>query len=103
KDKPIGAYEVPMLLMQQWDVKLLLEPVSRFVSGADGRVDLYTMPQYDDLAVLTREHGVWMLWWVELGREQWPAMPLTRDTFKCVIETFAGRRMGTEPEFVAWP
>lgn len=103
KDKPIGAYEVPMLLIQQWDVKLLLEPISRFVAGANGRVDLYTMPEYDDMAVLTRENGDWVLLRVEFGRERWPAMSLTCDTFKQVIETFVDRRTEIGPEFVACP
>lgn len=96
KDKLLGAYEVPMLLLQQWDTKLLLEPISRFVAGeADGRVNLYTMPEYDDVAVLIRRNGNWQMR-VQLGKDERDFVPFTRDTFKEVIETFARRHAETQ-------
>jgi hypothetical protein len=91
KDKALGTFDVPMLLMQQWDAKLLLSPINRFVGGeADGRVDLYTMPEYDDVAVLIRRNGDWQMR-VQLGKDERDFVPFSRDTFKEVIETFARR------------
>ena len=57
----IGVYKAPMLLIQRWDVQLLLEPIARFVGGADGRIDLYRMPQYDEVAMILRKNGKWRL------------------------------------------
>jgi hypothetical protein len=90
KDKTLGEYEVPMLLMQQWDAKLLLNPDGPFIVGADGRVNLYTMPEYDDLAILLRQGTDWQMK-VQMGRDQREPVPFTRETFKDVIETFAQR------------
>lgn len=89
-DRAVGPYEVPMLLMQHWDAKLLLTPVSRVVAGGGGRVDLYTMPEYDDVAALLWEGGAWQMY-VQLGAEQRDPVPLTRETFRDVVETFARR------------
>ena len=61
EEMDLGAYQAPMLLIQQWDVQLLLEPIARFVGGADGRVDLYRMPQYDEVAMILRKTGKWRL------------------------------------------
>jgi len=97
KDKRIGAYDAPMLLLQHWDNKLLLEPISRFVAGEDvtGRIDLYTMPEYDDVAVLIRQNNDWKMR-VQCGKEESDFVPFTRDSFKDVIETFARRHAETQ-------
>lgn len=91
EDKAHGDYEIPMLLMQQWDAKLLLIPISEFVGlEKDGRVDLYTMPEYDDVAVLIRRKGEWIMR-VQLGKEERDFIPFTRDSFHEVTETFVRR------------
>lgn len=60
-DPQIGEYTVPALLIQVDLVKLLLEPVARFVPGAAGLVDLYVMPRYaDEASLLLRDDG----WWI---------------------------------------
>src|SRR5947209_6644981 len=61
-ESQIGEYTVPALRIQVDLVKLLLEPVARYVAGAAGRVDLYSMPEYDDVAVLFPEEGAWQVW-----------------------------------------
>jgi hypothetical protein len=43
---------------------VLLDPVARFVPGADGVVDLYLMPAYDDIASLYFVAGEWRLHYV---------------------------------------
>jgi hypothetical protein len=52
------------LLMQREMVEVILNPVSRFVPGADGAVDLYLMPAYDDIASLYLTDGEWKLHYV---------------------------------------
>src|SRR5262245_30172704 len=52
KDSVLGPYEATALLMQKETTRVLLDPVARFAPGADGVVDLYLMPAYDDIASL---------------------------------------------------
>jgi hypothetical protein len=59
EDRKLGEYIVPALVIQVDLVKLMLEPVARFVPGAEGVVDLYRMPQYDDVASVFRRKGRW--------------------------------------------
>jgi hypothetical protein len=40
---------------------VLLDPVAYDVPGAEGVVDLYLMPTYDDLASLFFESGKWVI------------------------------------------
>ena len=61
KDPILGRYEAPALLMQKETTRVLLDPVSRFATGADGLVDLYLMPAYDDIASIYFIKGQWRL------------------------------------------
>jgi hypothetical protein len=90
KESPLGAYEAPALLMQRETVRVLLDPVAKFVPGADGAVDLYLMPAYDDIATLYLVDGQWRLWYVypdigavDKGSE---TRSLTKETFGRVLE-----------------
>ena len=58
-DTRIGEYVVPALLIQVDLVKVLLEPVARFVHKWEGVVDLYRMPEYGDVATLYRRGEDW--------------------------------------------
>lgn len=60
EDTRIGEYHAPALLMQVDLIKLMLEPIARFTPGSDGVVDLYRMPQYDDVASIFRRDGRWV-------------------------------------------
>jgi len=64
KDSVLGEYRAPALLMQRETVEVILNPVSRFVPGADGAVDLYLIPAYDDIASLYLVNGEWELHYV---------------------------------------
>jgi hypothetical protein len=64
KDSRLGEYEAPALLMQKEATRVLLDPVARFAPGADGVVDLYLMPAYDDIASLYLVDGEWQLHYV---------------------------------------
>lgn len=59
EDTRIGEYVVPALLLQVDLVKLLLEPIARYAPGSDGVVDLYRMPEYDDVATIYRRNDAW--------------------------------------------
>jgi hypothetical protein len=51
-DRKLGRHTVPVLLMEKDTVEVALNPVSPFVPGAEGAVDLYLVPAYDDIASL---------------------------------------------------
>lgn len=61
QDSEIGKHTVPMLLLQQDAVRILLEPIARNAPGAEGVVDLYLMPAYDDIASFYFVKGGWQL------------------------------------------
>jgi hypothetical protein len=92
KDSRLGVYEAPALLMQKETVRVLLDPVARFVPGADGVVDLYLMPAYDDIASLYLVDGEWQLHYVFSGTPTVPTIreakpcPLSRDTIGKVLD-----------------
>ena len=66
-DSGVGAHKVPALLLQEGTVRVLLEPVSRRAPGANGVVDLYLMPAYDDVASLFYREDNWHVHYVIPG------------------------------------
>jgi hypothetical protein len=60
-ERRLGSYKVPVLLMEKDTVEVVLNPVARFVPGANGAVDLYLAPAYDDIASLYLEGDHWVL------------------------------------------
>ena len=60
-ERGLGTYKVPVLLMEKDTVEVVLNPVARFVPGANGAVDLYVAPAYDDIASLYLEGDHWVL------------------------------------------
>ena len=60
-ERRLGTYRVPVLLMEKDTVEIVLNPVARFVPGADGAVDLYVAPAYDDIASLYFEGDHWVV------------------------------------------
>ena len=59
RDLDSRVYLVPALFLQKGPTRVLLDPVAYDVPGAEGVVDLYLMPTYDDLASLYFEEGAW--------------------------------------------
>src|SRR4051794_28352461 len=47
-DRMLGRHTVPVLLMERDTVEVALNPVSPLVPDAEGAVDLYLVPAYDD-------------------------------------------------------
>ncbi len=58
-EKGVVRYEVPVLVLNRDEAEVSLVPVARKVPGADGLVDFYLMPDFDDVASLYREKGQW--------------------------------------------
>ena len=91
-ESQIGDYNAPALLMQEGTTKILLEPVARFATGADGVVDLYLVPAYDDIASLYHYDGQWHLHYMFPGAptvanpRQAKAQPLNKESLKAVME-----------------
>jgi hypothetical protein len=74
------VFEIPALFLQKGPTRLLLDPVAYDVPGAEGVVDLYLMPTYDDTASLYFENGGWLI--------HYAFPPNPRET-RSVIETEA--------------
>ena len=65
-DSQIGTYQAPALVLQKETTRVLLEPIARSAPGAEGIVDLYLMPAYDDIASLYFYNNRWNLhYWAE--------------------------------------
>jgi hypothetical protein len=65
----LGTYTAPRLLIAKDASRLILEPVARFVAGADGLIELAAWPAYDS-ARITRTNGVWYVHPVAGGRRR---------------------------------
>lgn len=61
QERRLGTYRAPVLLLEKDAVQVVLNPVARLVPGAEGAVDLYRAPAYDDIASLTFEGGEWVV------------------------------------------
>lgn len=92
EDAEIGDYRAPGLLVQQESVRLFLEPVARSAPGAEGVVDLYLMPSYDDIASLYYYNDQWNVHYMFEGtpsvgniRAAEPK-PLTKETIQQVFD-----------------
>src|SRR5438874_1824246 len=59
RDAENQVYQVQALFLQKGPTRILLDPVAYDVPGAEGVVDLYLMPTYDDIASLYLEKGRW--------------------------------------------
>lgn len=86
---PFGGKKI-ILLPSPFSV---VNPVSRFVPGADGAVDLYLLPAYDDIAGLYFTDGEWKLHYIfhdasaVVDRVPEPeALPLSEDTVTRVLD-----------------
>lgn len=92
EDSQLGRYKAPALLIQEDSVRILLEPIASAAPGAEGVVDLYLMPEYDDIASFYFYGGGWSIHYMFPGTEtvatiqEAEGRPLTRDTLRDVLE-----------------
>jgi hypothetical protein len=90
-DPWIGKHRVPALLMQEDLCRVLLEPLGRSSMGAEGIVDLYLMPAYDDIARLLYNGNQWYLHYLFPGGKPAAAVheaeskPLFKETLAKVL------------------
>jgi len=96
RDPVLGRYDVPLLLMERDGVEIALNPVSRFVPGADGAVDLYVVPAYDEVASLYYDDDRWTLHYVfreaeAAGIHEAEAMLLSERAMTRVLDAMAAR------------
>lgn len=89
----LGEYSAPGLLMQKEFCRVLLDPIGSSSFGDEGVVDLYRMPEYDDVARLYFSEGQWHIHFVfpgaattgEISNDTSP--PLSTTLFNSVLET----------------
>lgn len=100
--QPAGGelFEVDTVMMQRGPAKILLDPVGLDAAGRDAVVDLYLMPDYDDLASLYRDGGGWRLYRGDFDGEDGfvspkdrPSRPLDQDAFCRTIEEIGARQL----------
>lgn len=90
-DARIGKHRLPALLMQEGTCRVLLEPVGRSTPGAQGVVDLYLMPAYDDIASIYYYNDQWNLHYMFPGTESVAtirdaaSLPLSKETLGKVL------------------
>ena len=90
-DAQIGKYHAPALLIQEDAIRILLEPIARSALGADGVVDIYLMPAYDDIASLYHGPDGWRVHYMFSGTpsvatiRDAEAKPLTKDSLRDVL------------------
>jgi hypothetical protein len=95
-DRKLGNHKVPVLLMAKDAIELALNPVSPLVPGAEGAVDLYLVPAYDDIASLYFESGRWMIHYSFSSDSQesrsdtdGEALPLSEETIIRIMNSIA--------------
>jgi hypothetical protein len=77
--------------MQEDTGRVLLEPVGRSAPGAEGVVDLYLMPAYDDIASLYYCGDRWNLHYMFPGTKpvatvrEAEALPLSKEALEKVL------------------
>jgi hypothetical protein len=67
-ETPLGKYLVPVLLIHTPQGRLMLDPIARFVGGAQGRIDFCVYPSFDGIMLIKTDKG-WQL--ESLEREDW--------------------------------
>jgi len=56
----LGFYDVPLLTVETTDGRIVLEPIARWTSPGDGRIDVYGWPSLNKL-MLIRKGNTWEL------------------------------------------
>jgi hypothetical protein len=90
------VFELPALFLQRGPTRVLLDPVAYDVPGAEGVVDLYLMPTYDDMASLAFEGGGWVIHYAfppdTIGADatiETEPLPLSEQTINQVLDSIA--------------
>jgi len=88
--------EIPALFLQRGPTRILLDPIAYDIPGAEGLVDLYLMPGYDDVASLYFKDGDWAIHYTFSPNRmttdpliEAEALPLREDTINKVLDAIA--------------
>lgn len=57
----LGKYKVPLLFLERGGAEFVLSPLARPSLAAEGVVDVYLMPGYDDVVSLECQDGRWTM------------------------------------------
>ena len=94
RDVDRQVFEIPALFLQKGPTRVLLDPVAYDVPGAEGVVDLYLMPTYDDMASLYFEGGRWVIRYAfptdpmeTHSVNETKALALSEDTINLVLDS----------------
>ncbi len=91
QDREIGNYIAPALLFQIETDRVLLDPLGSSAQDAEGIVDLYLMPAYDDVARLIYCDGSWQIQYLIPGKSSTETsndmqpQPLSKETLQHVL------------------
>ncbi len=95
RDSQLGKHSAPALLMQRDTTRVLLDPVGHSAPEAEGVVDLYLLPAYDDIARLVSRNKQWSIFYLFRSRAgnsprlkgiEEEFLPLTRETLRAILE-----------------
>ncbi len=97
RDGILGRFDVPLLLMERYAVQVALNPITRFPGNADGGVDLYIVPAYDEVAGILLEDGRWAIYYTFDRRADGKpipepeCLPLSEETLDRVLNAMVAR------------
>jgi hypothetical protein len=81
-EERLGTYEVPRLLLEMPSgLTVNINPVARFIVGADGRVDMWAFPT--DKWLIVRQADQWRL--IRKGGDLSSDVPLAAESFKSAL------------------
>jgi hypothetical protein len=92
QDPESCTYQAPALLMQKETTRIILEPIARSAPGAEGVVDLYVLPAYDDIASLYFYEDRWNIHYALPSDppvsvvEETPSKRLTKKNLNAVLD-----------------
>ncbi len=96
RDDDSDVYEIPALYLQKGPTKLLLDPISYDIPGAEGAVDIYLMLAYDTTAYLMFEGEEWVLYQTFPPNPRGPysetparSLPMNAETINQVLDSIA--------------
>jgi hypothetical protein len=85
-ERRLGTYEVPALLIRAPAGRFVLDPITRDVVGALGKIELCVFPSYDYLMLIRTDAG----WQIETNPKT-IGRPWSKPTFFDVISEPAGK------------
>lgn len=85
REKEIGEYDAPFLVIVAGTTRIHVEPVGREIVGAEGRVDISAFPTMNRM-VLVRTKSKWVL--KTDSYVEWP-LPWSKDSFLGLVKALA--------------